>query len=1542
MALNFLLKRSGTASKRPDAVSMDLGEIDLNYNSDTGGVYYKDSAGNVVKVGPCQVSVSEPNSTPAGSAGNSVGEFWYDIANQSLQVWNGSAWVDATSTASLLPLSGGTMSGDIVFAGTQSIPVSSIESASTSQPGVVQLNDTTSSTSTTEALTANQGKELQTQINALSVASNILLAGTLDATTGNLVTVTSEGTAAGFTAGSPLPSPVAGNDNYFVIITVPGTMTPPGGSAQECHQGDWWLSDGTAWVFLDVGFNATAATTSTPGVVQLATDAEVQAGLNTDHAVTSNGLQSKVSDSTSTTSSTALASSTAVKSAYDAGIQGQTDAAAALAAANTAGTDVGTLASLTTTDKTSAVAAINEVNAAASAAQGDATQALSDASAAQATADQAVLDAAAAQTDATQALSDASAAQATADAAVPDASYTALGDILSGTGAGTYAALTLGTNTNVLTVDSTCPGGVKWAAGTPAATPTTLGTLFGRNTGNNISLGYGSLENLTTGASNTAVGSNAAVTLTTGRCNTAVGDSALGATPSGRRNSAFGWLALGGLSDASCGNTAIGSCALLGTYSGSYNTAIGFGSGDCLGTGSFNVFIGCCVQVADWNGSCQLAIGFSPTDNWLTGTSTKAIKPGAGIIDCAASTGTAGQVLMSNGSNAICWGAAGGGGGSPATPTVAGIVLGCTTASVSAIGCNALLNNTTGVNNVAFGCGTLTTSTTGNRNTAIGDGALAANTTGENNTAVGCGALSASTTARQNTGVGCGALRDNTTGSCNTAVGQGALALNTTGFNNAGAGVSALVSNTTGDNNTAAGRGSLLANTTGIGNTSVGSFALSFNTTGDRNTAVGRNALLRSETGCSNVAVGACSGCSYTTESGNVILGNYIGGAGDTNTITLADGLGVIKTKFDSLGALSFDGTSFGTAGEVLQSNGPGAKPTWGTAAGGSGTVTSITAGAGLTGGTITTTGTIDLDTACVIQPTVITAKGGLITGTAASTPTALGVGTDGQVLTADSACTSGLKWAAGGGGGGSFATPIACGVVYGCSNGSDNVSLGFGAIRNMCGTSIRNVALGNNAMVCLTTNHCCNVAIGTNAMFGSFASTNFRCNVAIGNASMANVTGTNIGNNVYVGADTAAFGTGSNNVALGFCSQRSNCGSGNTSVGSASLAINTGNNNVAVGLNAGCTLGSTAACNILIGPGAGGGGSVGSITGSANIIIGIDKAPPVPAGSTQLVLGGWLTGCSTLAIKPAAGVMDCVNSTGTAGQVLMSNGANAVCWGTAGGGSAATPTVAGTLPGCSTATVASVGCNAMRSLTTGLCSTSTGVNALCSMTSGCYNTAIGYNASAALTSAISNTSVGFGAGSNTTTGNNNTAIGVNAMFGIATTVTGQHNLALGTSAMFGVTTGSGNIALGGAGSSGSYAPVFGFTTECNRVAIGSTNVTNAYVKVAWTVTSDARDKTNITALPVGLEFVNKLNPVSFQFRENRESDIACGPLHYGFLAQEVLAAEGENPVIIDTEKEESLKMVNDHLNAVFVKAIQELSAKNDALEARIALLENA
>ena len=72
----------------------------------------------------------------------------------------------------------------------------SVASGTTTNSGIVQLNDTVASNSTVEALTANQGRALQLQINALNAGSNLTLAGTFNASTSQLLTVTADGAAA--------------------------------------------------------------------------------------------------------------------------------------------------------------------------------------------------------------------------------------------------------------------------------------------------------------------------------------------------------------------------------------------------------------------------------------------------------------------------------------------------------------------------------------------------------------------------------------------------------------------------------------------------------------------------------------------------------------------------------------------------------------------------------------------------------------------------------------------------------------------------------------------------------------------------------------------------------------------------------------------------------------------------------------------------------------------------------------------------------------------------------------------------------------------------------------------------------------------------------------------------------------------------------------------------------------------------------------------------------------------------------------------------
>lgn len=95
-------------------------------------------------------------------------------------------------------------------------------------------------------------------------AGEIVLAGTYNASTNLLSSVTADGTAAGFTSGSALPSASALNSNYYVVVSTGGTGTSPA-PAVALDPPDLLLSNGTSYVKLDVSDTITAVTANNVG-----------------------------------------------------------------------------------------------------------------------------------------------------------------------------------------------------------------------------------------------------------------------------------------------------------------------------------------------------------------------------------------------------------------------------------------------------------------------------------------------------------------------------------------------------------------------------------------------------------------------------------------------------------------------------------------------------------------------------------------------------------------------------------------------------------------------------------------------------------------------------------------------------------------------------------------------------------------------------------------------------------------------------------------------------------------------------------------------------------------------------------------------------------------------------------------------------------------------------------------------------------------------------------------------------------------------------
>jgi len=311
----------------------------------------------------------------------------------------------------------------------------------------------------------------------------------------------------------------------------------------------------------------------------------------------------------------------------------------------------------------------------------------------------------------------------------------------------------------------------------------------------------------------------------------------------------------------------------------------------------------------------------------------------------------------------------------------------------------------------------------------------------------------------------------------------------------------------------------------------------------------------------------------------------------------------------------------------------------------------------------------------------------------------------------------------------------------------------------------------------------------------------------------------------------------------------------------------------------------------------------------------------------------------------------------------------------------------------CTTSDNTAIGYAALNSATSGSNNCAGGRSALLHTIGGSNNTAFGTDSGSFGTTANNSTFIGHQAGLGITgaklTGNANTAVGKDAgkvLQGAATL-----NTLVGGTSGSAITTGANNICIGfQAGSEG-----VNLTTGAKNILIGNFSNTSAVdveqeivigydiggggtntVRIgtpggsatlgldgsdtSWAAASDERLKKDVETSTAGLSFIKDLRPITYKWKakdavantlpqydeDSTDPVYGSGRTQHGFIAQEVKAAinshsEIKNGFSMWVEDPNGTQQVAPAaLVPMLVKAVQELSAKNDALAVRIATLE--
>jgi hypothetical protein len=246
-------------------------------------------------------------------------------------------------------------------------------------------------------------------------------------------------------------------------------------------------------------------------------------------------------------------------------------------------------------------------------------------------------------------------------------------------------------------------------------------------------------------------------------------------------------------------------------------------------------------------------------------------------------------------------------------------------------------------------------------------------------------------------------------------------------------------------------------------------------------------------------------------------------------------------------------------------------------------------------------------------------------------------------------------------------------------------------------------------------------------------------------------------------------------------------------------------------------------------------------------------------------------------------------------------------------------------------------------------------------LTSGDHNIAIGSDALGALTTGNRNIAIGTTGTANTMQEtNNNISIGFDANTAVNS---GNSNISIGVYAGDRITSGDNNICIGteadaaAAGQDNGITIGYNLQAAANDFSFGKASnvVTNDFDADAdWSRSSDVRLKTNIESTTLGLDFINDLRPVRFQWKPsyevpkemtaeyNEENQKNLDYVSHGFIAQEVKEVIDKHGDAtfggwhLDKTDNETQRVKKNMFIMPLIKAVQELSEEVKELKKKL------